>query len=146
VGPLSGWWIGLPSLDFRISLTLHTTKNQIHTLSRSSRTDDARYLIWKSCTEKSEAWQAEQKRIRNEANRKRSEAQAGIPKAEARERAATSSGETLRRDYAKEQKAKGATAKAAASKTNRGTVDRMGQKRPMGAENTGTNGYKCTQQ
>jgi hypothetical protein len=33
-----------------------------------------RYLVWKSCSEKSEGWKAEQKRIRDEANRKRAEA------------------------------------------------------------------------
>lgn len=41
--------------------------------SRRDLTADQRYLIWKHCHECSEAWQTEQKRIEDEANRKRSE-------------------------------------------------------------------------
>jgi hypothetical protein len=106
-------------------MKLRAKKLQNHSHYGSSQTDDANYLIWKSCSEKSEAWQVEQKRLRDEANRKRSEAQVGIPKAETKERKATSSGSTLTRDYAKEQSAKTSTVKAAASHTKRGTVERM---------------------
>jgi hypothetical protein len=41
MGPLSGWVIDLPSLDSLFSMKLRATKNQINTLCRSSRTDDA---------------------------------------------------------------------------------------------------------
>ena len=44
---------------------------------RRDLTAAQRYLIWKACHEKSEAWQAEQRRIQEEANRKRSEAAKG---------------------------------------------------------------------
>jgi hypothetical protein len=37
---------------------LRANKFQNHSLCRSSLTDDARYQIWKSCTEKSAPWQA----------------------------------------------------------------------------------------
>ncbi len=57
-------------------------------------------------------WPGRQQTIQDEANRKRSEAQKNIPKAE-KERKPTSSGRTS------------ATAKAAASGTNRGAVERM---------------------
>jgi len=63
-----------------------------------------------------QSWQAEQRRIREEANRKRSEAQTGIPKAEVKERAQTECRRTSRNPQAK--------AKAAASKTNPGAVAR----------------------
>lgn len=86
---------------------------------RRDLTQDQRYLIWKSCNEKSEAWQAKQRRIRDEANRKRSEKQAGVPKAEAKERRATTSGTTLPPPQ------RSSTAAAEASKTNRGAVERM---------------------
>ena len=93
---------------------------------RRDITADQRYLIWKSCSEQSAAWQAQQQRIQDEANRKRSEAQAGITKDEIKERPATSSGDTLR-NHAAEQASKSASAKAAASHTNRGAVERMDQ-------------------
>jgi N6-adenosine-specific RNA methylase IME4 len=41
--------------------------------------DEQRYLIWKHCHEQSEGWQAERKRITNEANEKRSKAAKGMP-------------------------------------------------------------------
>jgi hypothetical protein len=41
---------------------------------RRDLTDDQRYLCWKRIDENKSAWQAEQDRIREEANRKRSEA------------------------------------------------------------------------
>jgi hypothetical protein len=57
------------------------------------------------------------------AKKVQSEAQAGIPKAE-KERPATTCGDTLR-DHAAETVAKTSTAKATASQTNRGAVERM---------------------
>ncbi len=86
---------------------------------------EQRYLIWKACHEHSETWQAEQQRIRDEANRKRSEATKEQPRTEDGTRvtekvtgATTTCGKTCNQ-YA------GSTAKAKASKTNRGTVERM---------------------
>lgn len=86
---------------------------------RRDLTAEQRYLIWKDCNEHSEAWQAEQRRIQDEANRKRSEAQKDVPKAEAAERAATTCGTTFK------QPERSSAAKATASKTNRGAVERM---------------------
>ena len=43
---------------------------------------DQRYLIWKACSEKSEAWLSEQQRIKDEANRKRAEAANAKPRTE----------------------------------------------------------------
>jgi len=82
---------------------------------RRDLTAERRYLIWKRVNEYSEEWQAEQKRIQDEANRKRSETQKHIPKKEASERLPTNSG----------QRSVTASAKATASKTNRGAVERM---------------------
>lgn len=93
---------------------------------RRDLTAAQRYLIWKACHEKSEAWQAEQQRIRDEANRKRSEAaeQGRVGRAAAKNKdefsTATTSGTTKQ-----EPEHKSSAAKAAASKTNRGTVERM---------------------
>ena len=98
---------------------------------------EQRYLIWKYCHEQSEAWQAEQRRIKEEANRKRSEAAKEQP------RIKTEDGKTIfavsqvdeqsvhppeRQKEAKERKAK-----AAASKTNPGAVargDKLAKERP----------------
>jgi hypothetical protein len=91
---------------------------------RRDLTADQRYLIWKSCHEKSEAWESEKLRIFSDANRKRAEA----AKAQ-HEVSNPRSGETMvqpqlvaKPDYAS---TKSATAKAEASKTNRGSVERM---------------------
>lgn len=93
---------------------------------RRDLTKDQRYLIWKSVNEKSVSWQAEQNRLREEANRKRSEAasqgRVGRAAAKAKEdpefSASISSGQNKPRGQ-------GSTAKATASHTNRGTVERM---------------------
>ena len=90
---------------------------------------EQRYLIWKFCHEQSDAWQAEKARIQAEANRKRSEAQVGIPKEEIKERAETESCRTSKHPEAK--------AKATASKTNPGAVargDKLAKERPDLAE------------
>jgi hypothetical protein len=91
---------------------------------RRDLTADQRYLIWKSCHEKSEAWESEKRRIFSDANRKRAEA----TKAQ-HEVSNPRAGETMvqpqlvaKPDYAS---TKSATAKAEASKTNRGSVERM---------------------
>ena len=88
--------------------------------SRRDLGQDQRYLIWKLAMEHSDQWRAKQQAIQDEANRKRSEAQKDIPKAEM-ERKATDSGSTSHSDPAN----KTSTAKAAASRTNRGAVERM---------------------
>jgi hypothetical protein len=82
---------------------------------------DQRYLIWKRCTGKSAEWQATQQKNTDEANRKRSESQKGIPKAE---RVGTTCAETLRDHQAEEQR-RTRTSAAKASGTNRGAVERM---------------------
>ena len=66
---------------------------------------DQRYLIWKYCHEQGEAWRKEHQAIQTEANRKRSEAQIGIPKAKAKERSATICRTTLGRHKSKAAKA-----------------------------------------
>ena len=86
---------------------------------------EQRYLIWKLCHEQSEAFQAEKRRIQEEANWKRSETQVGIPKEEIKERAGTECSRTSKHPERK--------AKAIASKTNRGAVargDKLAEKRP----------------
>ena len=93
--------------------------------------DDQRYLIWKFCTEHGAAWRAEQQRIADEANRKRSAA--------AREQHAVSNpraGESLVREQsvpAPEAPRPGKAAKAAAAKVNAGAVargDKLAKDRP----------------
>ncbi|MFZ3118223.1 MAG: MT-A70 family methyltransferase [Variovorax sp.] len=108
---------------------------------RRDLTADQRYLIWKDCSEHSAAWMAEQQRIQDEANRKRSEA-AKVQHEVSNPRA----GETVAEKPVQPQVVarpeteslvvaqvvpvpetahKTREAKAAASKTNRGTVERM---------------------
>ena len=94
---------------------------------RRDLTADQRYLIWKSCHEKSEAWESEKLRIFSDANRKRAEASKGNDKA-AKDRieeknAPTTCGLTVSRS--KGTKNAKANQKADASKTNRGSVERM---------------------
>lgn len=87
---------------------------------RRDITGDQRYLIWKDCSEHSDAWQTEQRMIQDEANRKRSEA--------AKEQPRTESGFSEKQVVPQVVAApehKSSTAKATASKTNRGTVERM---------------------
>lgn len=82
---------------------------------------DQRYLIWKDCNEHSEAWKAEQQRIQDEANRKRAEA--------AKEQPRTESGfaekQVVPQLVAAPEPNRSSTAKAVASKSNRGAVERM---------------------
>ena len=81
--------------------------------------NDQRAAIWVHCNAQSKAWQAEQARIRDEANRKRSATQVGASKDEAKERACTSSSRTSRQPERE--------AKAAASGTNKGAIQRAEQ-------------------
>ena len=62
---------------------------------------EQRFIIWDYCNGQSAAWQAEKARIQAEANRKRSEAQVGIPKEEIKERAETESCRTSKHPEAK---------------------------------------------
>jgi N6-adenosine-specific RNA methylase IME4 len=85
---------------------------------------DQRYLIWLSWNEKSTAWKAEQQRIRDEANAGRAEAAGARPRQDdgtfqpVAEQLVPQVDTDLDRHPTR-------TAKAALSKTNRGTVQRM---------------------
>lgn len=96
---------------------------------RRDLVDEQRYLIWKHCNEHSKAWLEQKQAIAEEANRKRSEAQKDVPKAEIKERARTECPKTFSEP--------GKTARAAASKTNPGAVargDKLAKERPDLAE------------
>jgi N6-adenosine-specific RNA methylase IME4 len=100
---------------------------------------DHRYLIWKSCHEKSEAWQEAQARIARETSRKRAEATKAQPRAsdgtmqpkpQVPQPVELADKPPARRKVTNETKAE-------ASKTNRGAVERMDRlvsKRPDLAE------------
>ena len=95
---------------------------------RRDLTADQRYLIWKSCHEKSEAWESEKLRIVLEGNRKRAEAMTGVPYAPAGESRKTEKvvPQPVARPFdRKAEPNRSTTAKAEASKTNRGSVERM---------------------
>lgn len=91
---------------------------------RRDLTQDQRYLIWKSCAARSGDWEAERRRLHEEANRARSSAVAAQPRTDGGRFAddtgrPTSCGATGR-------KSRGIAVKAAeASGTNRGSVERM---------------------
>ena len=92
---------------------------------RRDLVQDRRYLIWKRVNEHSDGWEEEQKRIQDEANRKRSEAMTGVafaPKGETRkpEKVVAQSVQPPSQKVAVTREAK-----ATASKTNRGAVERM---------------------
>lgn len=95
---------------------------------RRDLTEAQRYGIWKRCHEKSEGWQAEQQRLKEEADKKRSEATKKQPRSDDGSRVAkktgvaTGSGTTSK---PKQKPKRSSTAKATASGTNRGTVERM---------------------
>ncbi|MEO1018091.1 MAG: hypothetical protein AAFY56_10405, partial [Pseudomonadota bacterium] len=93
-------------------------------LQRLSDLADQRYLIWKACAEKSDEWQAQERRRKVDANRARSEA------AQERPRAASGvfEAQPVRPQAVDTQGSKrgqGTQEKAAASSTNRGAVERM---------------------
>jgi N6-adenosine-specific RNA methylase IME4 len=104
---------------------------------RRDLTTDQRYIIWKECAAEDAAWQKEQKRIRDEANRKRAEAAKGNDNA-AKERTPQNSentssistvlDDTTKNGDAPEEKPPKTSAqrkKADASNTNAGTVARV---------------------
>lgn len=82
---------------------------------------EQRCLIWKHCHEQSAQWLTEQQRIRDDANRKRSEAAKGNGSA-AKDKAKKTEVEQNVLPLNKPEP--GQQAKAAASHTNRGAVDR----------------------
>lgn len=98
---------------------------------RDLKSDEQRYLIWKSCEEQSESWQVERARIAEEANARRAAAAeqgrvgraAALSKdAEGEFSASTHSG---RSKPTSSPRGQGTAAKATASHTNRGAVERM---------------------
>jgi N6-adenosine-specific RNA methylase IME4 len=106
--------------------------------SRRDLIAEQRYLIWKHCTEESDAWQAAKLVAKIKADEKRSEAAKGQPyapkggkrKAESEKVVRQSVEQPTRRD-------KGNQAKASASKTNPGAVargDKLAADRPDLAE------------
>lgn len=108
--------------------------------ARRDLVDEQRYLIGKFCHEQSEGWQVERARIRDEGNRKRSESQKGVSKADASERRGTQSTTTLH--VARESKAKhfgvnvGAVAKGdalAAKRPDLAEKVRVGEVKPAEA-------------
>ncbi len=91
---------------------------------------EQRYLIWKHCHERSEAFRAEQERIAEEANRKRSKAARGNENAARHKK--NSSGTECPTTVSGDRHA-GKTSKAKASKTNPGAVargDKLTKHRP----------------
>jgi len=100
---------------------------------------EQRYLIWKHVHEHSDAWQAEQKRIQDEANAKRAEA-AKAQENRANQHTKPEAVEVVPQSVAapaKKTEHKTSATKAAASKTNRGAVergDKLAKERPDLAE------------
>jgi N6-adenosine-specific RNA methylase IME4 len=88
--------------------------------TRRDLTAEQRYLIWDRVAEKSATWQQQQAEIQDQANRARSEATKAQPRTKDGTKLAagvsTSSGQT---------RGPGTAAKAKASGTNRGAVERM---------------------
>jgi N6-adenosine-specific RNA methylase IME4 len=111
---------------------------------------EQRYLIWKFCHKKGEAFLAEKRRIAEEANRKRSEAMQGIPYApkggERKEKVVHHSDALLSEEPTPKPNAhKGAASKSKASKTNPGAVqrgDQLDEKRPDLSEKVRTGEMK----
>ncbi|MFO7899033.1 MAG: hypothetical protein R6V58_08230, partial [Planctomycetota bacterium] len=92
---------------------------------RRDLTQDQRYLIWKSCAAKSGEWEAEQRRLREEADRARSKAASERPRAEAGQfRSEASPSADCGRTGSK-PRGRGSTVRARISGTNRGAVERM---------------------
>lgn len=109
---------------------------------RRDLVDEQRYLVWRHCNEKSEAWEAERQRIQQSGNKARSKA--------AKKQHAVSAprrGERLvvPQSVVPPKKRPGEEARAAASKTNRGAVargDKLATVRPDLAEKVRTGDLK----
>lgn len=96
--------------------------------ARRDLTAEQRYLIWKSCNEQSEAWRAEQQLRHTKANRKRSEAakaQHEVSNPRVGEKVISGAPTTCGRTKRNEGRSQTAKIAAIASKTNRGSVERM---------------------
>lgn len=99
--------------------------------ARRDLVDEQRYLIWKHCHEQSDEWQAEKQRIKDEANRKRSEAAKSPQKVVSGESNGTECSVTPEDCHPSRH------AKAFSSNTNRGAVsrgDKLAKDRPDLAE------------
>ncbi len=97
--------------------------------------DDQRYLIWKACSDKSEGWKKEQKRIRDAANARQAQAMEGRPYAPKGQKRSAEKEVAQVAQPPSPKVAVTREAKAAASKTNRGTVERMDQLAGSGRQN-----------
>jgi N6-adenosine-specific RNA methylase IME4 len=86
---------------------------------------ERRYLIWKRVNEHSDEWQAAQKRIQDEANKARSDAAKAQPRTDTGFSGKTSEQVVPQSVGRPGPKNKTNQAKATASKTNRGAVERM---------------------
>lgn len=106
---------------------------------RRDLVDEQRYLIWKHCNERGEAWQAEQDRIREEANRKKSKAATG------NKNASKDKPKTVREHNAPAlSEHPDRQAKANAAKVNSGAVargDKLAKDRPDLAEKVSPGPY-----
>lgn len=99
--------------------------------TRRDLVDEQRYLIWKFCTEQSEAWLSTQQQIANEANAKRSKAAKEQPRSEDGKRLARK--QVVGQSDPLPDKHKGRNAKASASKVSASTVargDKLAKERP----------------
>lgn len=118
--------------------------------ARRDLTTDQRYLIWKKCDEQSTEWIEEQRKRQAEASRKRSEATKAQPRTEAGEFLPVErvSAQVVQIPEAAKDPTPTRTAKAIASKTNRGTVERLdaiSDKRPDLADRILTGELKTAQ-
>lgn len=92
---------------------------------RRDLTQDQRYLIWKSCAAKSGQWKAQQQRLQEEASRARSRATAMQPRSEDGTFVDDTGPSTDCGRTGAKPRGRGSVAKAEASSTNRGAVERM---------------------
>jgi len=92
---------------------------------RRDLTQDQRYLIWKSCVARSGEWETQQRQLQEEANRARSSAASTRLRADGGRFADGTSASTDCGRTGARRRGKGSTAKAEASCTNRGAVERM---------------------
>lgn len=109
---------------------------------RRDLVQEQRYLIWKFCHEQSEAFQGTQRKIAEEANRKRSEATKEQPRKDGKLAEKQVVQQTVEQPARRD---KGNQAKAAASKTNPGAVargDKLAKHRPDLAEKVRTGEMK----
>jgi len=92
---------------------------------RRDLTQDQRYLIWKSCVDRSGEWETQRKRIQEEANRARANATASQPRNDGGTFSEVTGPSTICGRTREKPRGQGSSAKADASGTNRGAVERM---------------------